>query len=959
MNFSVENFFASPLKDAEKLEKSFSLAGNYCELLKELCDLGIDGKIINELKICGFYSSFFQKVLISSKSYFKIDEIVKDLFVKADEKSFDYIIKKNVSDFDELKLFLFKSVKKELAKIAFRDITGKACLDETFKSLSFLADCAVKKALLFLHEDLKKTYGTPKNQNNEELNIICVAMGKLGAYELNFSSDIDLMFVYPENGYTDSKNSISAEEFFIKLVRKFTALFKGVLTGEDTYIVDLRLRPFGSSGPLVMTIKAVEHYYQTQGREWERYALIKSRCITGEKQDIKNFYESIIPFVFRRYLDYGAFDSMRDMKKRIIFEIKKKDNENNIKNGSGGIREIEFFGQIFQLIRGGIDKRFRKRRIVVILRLLAEEKMIPEKTASDLEKAYAFLRIAENRIQQLEGHQTHKIPENEKDLKKIALSLGFLSSQEFRLFTDEKRKYVHSHFMAVLKDETQSDEKQKDFYFKMLWDYPDEEDEKSSEAYLELEKKPDPAIFETLKNFKKEILNSRINSETTKRVDRLMPVLIKEMVNAQIDSEAVNRIVSLVSAIIKKSCYLSLLFENPAAVYHLIKLFKESSWVGNYLKKHPVLLDELLDSRALYYPPQKDEMAVILDSRISGVHFEDTERLLETICIFRQSMILRVASAEISGEYPLMKISDRLTELAEVIIERILQKAWVELVDKYGYPVDDSGETLLKPGIAVIAYGKLGGIELGYGSDLDLVFVHDDVKGSTSGEKSIPCVQFYARLAQKVLSYLSIRTAAGNMYEIDLRLRPGGNSGVIIVSFSSFADYFYSKAWTFEHQAFVKARLIFGYEKIEKDFFELRKKILSIKRDDDALKTEIKEMRKKTVQAHGLGEKDVFHLKYDEGAMMDIEFLVQYLILKNAGQNKNLVVFTDIVRLLSCLEREKFISRKEASFLRFAYLVYRAMGHKLDLVEKKPVLETRRFEFLRKGVRLLWEKHLN
>jgi glutamate-ammonia-ligase adenylyltransferase len=380
--------------------------------------------------------------------------------------------------------------------------------------------------------------------------------------------------------------------------------------------------------------------------------------------------------------------------------------------------------------------------------------------------------------------------------------------------------------------------------------------------------------------------------------------------------------------------------------------------VGNYLKNHPVLLDELLDSRTLYYPPEKDDMSVILDSRISGVHFEDTERLLETICIFRQSMILRVASAEISGEYPLMKISDRLTELAEVIIERVLQKAWIELVERYGCPVDESGNTLLNPGIAVIAYGKLGGIELGYGSDLDLVFVHNDVKGSTSGPKSIPCVQFYTRLAQKVLSYLSIRTAAGRMYEIDLRLRPGGNSGVIIVSFSSFADYFYSKAWTFEHQAFVKARLIFGYGKIEREFFDLRERILCIERDEKVLKNEIREMREKIISVHGSGKSDVFHLKYDEGAMMDIEFLVQYLVLKNSHKNKKLAVYTDIVRILSTLERENILPRKDASFLRLAYLVYRAMGHKLDLVEKKPVLEKGRFEGIRKGVRLLWEKHL-
>ncbi|MCB9481368.1 MAG: bifunctional [glutamate--ammonia ligase]-adenylyl-L-tyrosine phosphorylase/[glutamate--ammonia-ligase] adenylyltransferase [Desulfobacteraceae bacterium] len=958
MTFYIEDYFASPLRDCEKLEDNFSIDNNFSSFVKELSDSGLDGSLVEEIKICGFYSSFFQKAFLSSMGYFDCLETAEDLLLKADQKSFDYIIEKNVSSFDELKIFLFKAVRKELARIAFRDITGKANLLETLKALSFLADSAVKKAVFFLHDDLKKIFGTPLDESGQEQKLLSVAMGKLGAYELNFSSDIDLIFVYPKNGETDGIKSISTEEFFIRLVRKFGALFKGAVPGEDTYIIDLRLRPFGNSGPLVMSIKAVEHYYQTQGREWERYALIKARCITGNKSDIKKFYESIAPFVFRRYLDYGAFDSMRDMKSKIIFEIKRKNNEDNIKNGSGGIREIEFFGQIFQLIRGGIDKRFREKGIINILRLLGSENMIPGQTAAGLEDAYVFLRVVENRIQQLEGRQTHNLPLNDDALKKIAFSLGFSSAEEFRHFVGEKRKYVHSHFMGVLRDESESGEEDELFYFKMLWDSPEEYGARSSGSLEEIGSHSGSKLFGLFGSFKKEVLSSRITPDTLARIDRLMPFLIREMIEADIDYEAANRIMGLVSAIIKKSCYISLLFENPAAVYHLVKLFKESSWVGNYLKNHPVLLDELLDSRTLYYPPEKDELAVILDSRISGVYFEDTERLLETICIFRQSMILRVASAEISGQYPLMKISDRLTELAEVIIERVLQKAWVELVEKYGYPVDESGEILLNPGIAVIAYGKLGGIELGYGSDLDLVFVHNDVKGLTCGKRSIPCVQFYAKLAQKMLSYLSIRTAAGKMYEIDLRLRPGGNSGVIILAFSSFADYFYSRAWTFEHQAFVKARIIFSHEKIEREFFELRKKILCMKRDEKTLKSEIRDMRKKVLMAHGSAKNDVFHLKYDEGAMMDIEFLVQYLVLKNSHENTKLVAFTDIVRILSTLEREKILSRNEASFLRFAYLVYRSMGHKLDLIEKKPVLDAGRFASLREGVSRLWKSYL-
>lgn len=958
MNCYIEDCFASPLKDIEKLEQKFSLDSKFSILLMELLDSGVDPKLVDELKICGFYSSFFQKTFLIPRNYFDLEKTAKGLFLKTDKASFNYIKEYQVSSYEELKLFLFISVRKELGKIAFRDILGKASLDETLKNLSFLADSIVKKAVSFLHEDLKKTYGTPRNRNGEEQKLISVAMGKLGAFELNFSSDIDLVFVYPQNGETDFKNSISSEEFFTKLARKFAALFKGELPGEDIYIVDLRLRPFGSSGPIVISIKAIEHYYQTQGREWERYALIKSRCITGRKSDINKFYKSIKPFVFRRYLDYGAFDSMREMKHKIIYEIKRKDNENNLKNGFGGIREIEFFGQIFQLIKGGIDKRFREKGIIEILRLIGREEVIPENTAKGLENAYVFLRMVENRIQQLEGKQTHNLPEKKSELKKIAFSLGFGSLEEFVLKLDEYRKYVHSHFMAVLKDESDLEEDDESFLFKAFWDSPEKTFKKSPEFLSEAEFGSSSHLLKIISDFKKEVENSRITRETLFRINKLMPVLIKEMVKADLGSGAVSGIIGLVSVIIKKSCYLSLLFENPSAVYQLVKLFGQSSWVGNYLKRYPVLLDELLDSRTLYYPPEKDEMSLILDSRIRGVDFGDTERLLETICIFRQSMILRIASAEISGEYPLMKISDRLTELAEVILERVLQKSWVELVGRYGYPEDESGRNLLSPGIAVIAYGKLGGIELGYGSDLDLVFVHNDSKGSTSGQRSISSIQFYTRLAQKVLSYLSVRTSAGRMYEIDLRLRPGGNSGVIIAPFKAFSEYFYSKAWTFEHQAFVKARMVFGYEKAEQEFFKLRENILGIKRDERELKNEIKEMRQKILKTHGSGKKDVFNLKYDQGAMMDIEFLVQYLVLKNSHKNKNIGAFTDIVRILSSLEREKIISRKEASFLRQAYLVYRSMGHKLDLMEAKPELENGRFDELRKGVRSLWENHL-
>lgn len=957
MNFFYEKKINPPEIDKEKninekLEKKFLF------FIEDLEKEGFEKEILESLKNTGFLSSYFQDAFLKGKTGFKKEDIISDLNLKYSEKSLNYIKEKNISSVNELKYFLYSSVKKEMARIAYRDINGRAGLGETLNDLSKLADESVKKAVDYLHLELASLYGEPVDENGSVQRLIVVAMGKLGAFELNFSSDIDLILVFPGAGKTNGERSISSEEFFIKLAQKFISVFKGPVPGDDIFRVDLRLRPFGDNGPLVMSINAMEHYYMTQGREWERYALIKARCITGDTKSIADFYKSTGSFVFRRYLDYGAFDSMRDMKKKIIFEIKRKDNEKNIKNGSGGIREVEFFGQVFQLIRGGIDKKFREKGIISILRLLSKEKMVPDDVIKELESSYCFLRFAENRIQQLRGEQTHLLPDGEEDLEKVAIALGFENVKSFLDKVKKTREVVHYHFMGILKDD--SDEKEDDeiTILKMLWDSPEYNKAQSLEALDDFGINPSPEILRLVESFRKEVDSMRIPGETSIKVEKLMPFIIKEFFTKNISADAANRVLGIISSTIKKSCYLSLLVENRTAVSRLVNLCMASSWIGNYLKNHPVLLDELLDSRSLYYPPEKDDMSMILDSRITGIDSENIERILETICIFKQSMTLRVAAAEISGGYPLMKISDRLTELAEVIIERVVQVAWIELVEKFGYPVDKKGEKLLTPGVAVIAYGKLGGIELGYGSDLDLVFVHNDVEEMTCGRKTISCVHFYSKLAQKVLSYLSLHTSAGRMYEIDLRLRPGGSSGVVIVSKSGFIEYFTSSAWTFEHQTFVKARIVYGHPDVASSLEETRNGILGQERDKSGLAKEIREMREKIVQANGLHEKEFFHLKYDDGGMMDIEFLAQYLVLLNGSKNKKIFSYTDTIRVLSTLEKEGILSVKEASFLRFAYLVYRSKAHKLDLVDKKAVLEAGRFSSIRAGVQRIWKTHL-
>ncbi|PID77747.1 MAG: bifunctional [glutamate--ammonia ligase]-adenylyl-L-tyrosine phosphorylase/[glutamate--ammonia-ligase] adenylyltransferase [Deltaproteobacteria bacterium] len=956
MDFSFENYLAAPLEISESIDEITLLDDKFISYLEKLKNKGLNELFLNEIRLAGIYSSFFQKNLMRSVSFFGDEDTLNCLH---SDFCLEYIENKKITSFEDLKSFLFFSVKKEMMKIAFRDILGKTAPCETFKEISLVAETTVCKAVDFLHGELASIYGEPCGEKNlTPQKLMVVAMGKLGAHELNFSSDIDLIFVFPEKGSTDGEKTISSEEFFIKLARKFIMVFKGPVPGENTYIVDLRLRPFGDSGPIVMSLKAMEHYYETQGREWERYALIKARCITGNDEDISKFNSIAAFFIFKRYLDYGAFDSMRDMKKRILYEIKETGNKNNIKNGFGGIREIEFFGQIFQLIRGGIDKRFRRKKIVEILRLLKEEGYISPEVSKGLESSYTFLRLVENRIQQLNGKQIHTIPENKTDLTKISCALGFNNTEKFLSFINRERNFVHSHFISILGNDSDKTEDDIIISAREFWEYSDNKTKALFNKLKKYDLNASKEILDLLKNFKNEIKRQRIHEGTISKLDRLMPMLISEFLRDSISIDVINRVLGIISAIIRKSCYISLLLENPNSVSRVIELCKKSSWIGMYLGKHPVLLDELLDPRTLYYPPEKDEMSLILDSRISGINQGETERILETICVFKQSMTLRIAAAEISGNYPLMKISDRLTELAEVIIERVLQVTWIELVEKFGYPGDKDGLHALTPDIAVIAYGKLGGIELGYGSDLDLVFVHGDADGLVSGEKNISCSQFYSRLARKILSYLSSHTDAGKMYDIDLRLRPGGSSGVIILSLSSFYKYFSKKAWTFEYQAFVKARIVYGETGLEESFNNKRKILLSLKRDKKTFGREVSEMREKIIKTHGLKKDDFFHLKYDSGGMMDIEFLAQYFVLLKSSENEALTRFTDTVRILSILEREGILKRAEASFLRFAYLAYRAMGHQLDLIGKKPVLEKQKFKLLRKKVRSLWKKYL-
>ncbi len=895
-------------------------------------------------------------------------EIFTDLVMSGDlERTYgenEYAGKLEKKKFSETDLhkILSETRLREMIRIAWRDLTEKASLEETMMDLSCLADACIDKAVSFFYDELCFVYGTPIDKHGIKQGIIVLGMGKLGACELNFSSDIDLIFAFPEDGATDNKTkSITNKIFFTKLCKKFLKIFDSSIHGASIFRVDTRLRPFGSAGPIVMSIGSMEDYYQTQGREWERYALIKARPVAGDHNAGMQLLKVLNPFIYRRYLDYGVFDSFRDMKKRISLQVKDKKLKNNIKLGPGGIREIEFFGQIFQMIRGGVEPELQELKILNVLDILNKRSFIDDKTSKDLTNAYVFLRKTENRLQEYADLQTHDIPAKDKDRLRLALSMNFKTWEFFFAKLDFCMKSVHGYFNQLL-----------------VADDDTEESETDSMEYL-WENLNDPQLYDIINNysgfnnsgkiikllkFLEEHSNTKkLSSDGRKRLDRIVPLFLKR-VNARKKSEIVfNRIIDLIITIERRTCYLALLMENPVAIDVLVMLAEKSPWIISFLSKHPVLLDELLDPATLYIPPSKDDLENDIEQRLGRISSLDLEFYIEELCIFRQINTLRVAAADISGDYPLMKVSDHLTFIAETVLAKVMEISWKIISEKYGVPDGQQDKNSFDPdscGFAAIAYGKLGGIELSYNSDLDLVFIHSGDSGmTTGGKKSIENIRFYTMIGQRIINILTIHTPAGTLYETDMRLRPSGQSGMIVSHIDAFREYAENQAWTWEHQAIVRARPVCGDKSLYKTFNTIRKKVLMIKRDPEILKNEVMDMREKMRNQRFQYRKNYFDLKQDRGGIVDIEFFVQYLVLKNSHNNPALIKWTDNVRLLETLAHKKLIEKNEAEFLKKSYLIMRKAVHRLTLEEEKYYVPAKNFYEIKKEVASLYKKYLN
>jgi glutamate-ammonia-ligase adenylyltransferase len=848
----------------------------------------------------------------------------------------------------ELMVLLRRFRRREMVRIAWRDIAGWAPVEETLSELSALADACVQYALDFLHVEATRQWGVPILSNGKEQRLVVLAMGKLGGEELNFSSDIDLIYCYAESGeLTAGKKHLDYSDFFSRLAKKLTRVLSDVTVDGFVYRVDIRLRPFGASGPWVMSFLGLENYYFTQAREWERYAMVKVRVIAGETDLLASTMMVLNRFVYRRYLDYGAFEELRRIKYKIKEKLMAEGKVDNIKLGVGGIREIEFVVQSFQLIRGGTDVCLQNRQLLVVLDRLSELGLLPVNDVTILREAYIFLRQTENRLQQYRDEQIHDLPKENHRRFLLAYSMGFDNWEAFLVVLDRHRQQVSAVFEQVF---SRSDEQKSKGL--SIWVGIADDDvlmiDLVALGYRDAEN-----VLARVKKFRASAAVRRLTNKGAETLDRLVPLVIEQTEQVMNQDETLMRLLELLSKVAGRNVYFALLVENPKALTHLIKLTAASPWIGLHMAAYPVLLDELLDGRTLYEPLSKDKLNADLALVFAKNKGNDTEILMNELRRFKQINMLRVAVAGIMDVIPVMVVSDYLTALAEVVLQQVVQFAWNLLVQKHGRP---EGCDFESSGFAVIGFGKLGGYELGYGSDLDMVFLYHSIneRALTNGLRPVSTVEFYTRLGQKVLFLLNSKLLSGILYESDMRLRPNGDSGLLVVSVKGYAIYQQENAWVWEHQALVRGRFVAGDQSVGARFDLIREKILSQPRDFGSLKKEVVAMRLKMRDHFLKPNETLFHLKHGTGGIVDIEFIVQFYVLAYAESNLELLTFTDNIRLLQLLHEKGVLSKRDADILQRAYCEYRIKSHQQVLQERALAVDGKCVVELRSQVQSVW-----
>ncbi|WP_338573523.1 bifunctional [glutamate--ammonia ligase]-adenylyl-L-tyrosine phosphorylase/[glutamate--ammonia-ligase] adenylyltransferase [Erwinia billingiae] len=830
----------------------------------------------------------------------------------------------------ELRLFR----RQMLTRIAWMQTLATSSTQDSLKQLSELAETLIVAARDWLWLACCREFGTPVNAAGEPQPLLILGMGKLGGGELNFSSDIDLIFTWPENGTTTGgRRELDNAQFFTRLGQRLIKVLDQPTVDGFVYRVDMRLRPFGDSGPLVLSFAALEDYYQEQGRDWERYAMVKARLMGGtDDRWSQELQQMLRPFIYRRYIDFSVIQSLRNMKSMIAREVRRRGLTDNIKLGAGGIRETEFIVQVFQLIRGGRERSLQLRALLPTLQAIGELNLLPGEQVGQLSEAYLYLRRLENLLQSISDEQTQTLPADALNRERLAWAMGVENWAALTRQLEGHMAAVRAIFDDLIGDDTPETggNKEADDYGVLWQDRLEEAELAPLVPHLESEARQ--RLLQTINDFRQDVDKRTIGPRGRQALDQLMPRLLSEVCPRDDAAVALSRLTPLLLGVVTRTTYLELLTEYHGALKHLIRLCAASPMVASQLARYPLLLDELLDPATLYQPTATDAYRDELRQYLLRIPEEDEEQQLEALRQFKQAQHLRIAAADIAGTLPVMKVSDHLTWLAEAMIEQVVQQAWQMMVQRYGRPSHLT--QLHERGFAVVGYGKLGGWELGYSSDLDLVFLHDcPADAVTDGERSIDGRQFYLRLAQRVMHLFSTRTSSGILYEVDARLRPSGAAGMLVSTFDAFDEYQRNEAWTWEHQALVRARIVFGEAALSQRFDDIRRGILCLPREADKLKIDVREMREK-MRAHlGNKHKGRWDLKADRGGITDIEFITQYLVLRYAASEPKLTRWSDNVRILELMANNDRMSSEEAKALTQAYVTLRDALHHLALQE--------------------------
>jgi len=919
LEFSSRQSLSSEVLEKQQLIQSFWQQSPYCE------------------RVCQQYPQWLSQLVNTNAEMASPSEITDKLCQSINE----------MADEAQIKQYLRRNRHQLLLQICWKDLVLNAKVFDVLQELSDVADALVQASVAWMTEMLVEEFGHPRSEQGENVHFVVIAMGKLGGGELNFSSDIDVMFCYSNSGSTDGSRSISNQEFFTQLAQGVIRILSDRTADGFVYRVDCRLRPFGESGPLVVNFNHVEDYLQTHGREWERYAFVKARVICGSQEDKKQFKKIASAFVYRKYIDFGVINTLREMKDLITQQMMKKGNLNNIKLGVGGIREIEFIVQFFQLVHGGQNRRLQTQSISAALSEIGVTGYLSEQDVSQLDLAYKFLRRVENRVQMHNDEQTHMLPTNETQLKVLSESMGFVGVDRFQQCLQDHLNAVSTVFTKIRNDDQQSEGSDISDFVNVWKSLKQLGEDDLQQVEMVADYKEFSHVVEKIQILLKSSAYRNQDEEGRRRLDLFMPQFLRELKHVDSPALAIDRLTLLLQNILRRSAYLVLLYENQPVLKQLILVASSSPWIASHLTSYPLLLDELVVSSEEDYCATRDQVAQQFADEILQFDQLEYDVILERVRLFKHARELRVACADVLDKIIVMKVSDQLSWTAEAVVDGCV---------KY---LERSYDTSMQNNLAVIAFGKLGGLELSYGSDLDLVFIAQNEQQSGYPQDSkVPYVVKISKFAQRLTQMLTLQTVSGKLYEVDTRLRPDGESGAIAPAFSFVENYYQSRAWTWELQALVRARCVAGSSDVREQFAKMREGIICLPRDVKKLSVDVSEMRTKMLKTKASKLPGVFNLKNDEGGITDIEFMVQYAVLAHAHRDKSLCEYSDNVRLLERLASGGFISSSMASELTDIYCQLRNIMHRMALQAQKPEATHAQYESEIKVVRDCWNNIL-